>query len=57
MRRYALAVLSLVVPAVLAGQTTTPSSPAALDGVMITFARFADIFGGRLVLAFDSIPA
>lgn len=55
MRRHALAVLSLIVPAALAAQA--PSPPPPLDGVMITFARFADIFGGRLVLAFDSIPA
>ena len=56
MRRPALAValLGLLGPA-LPGQA--PPTPAALDGVMITFARFADIFGGRLVLAFDSIPA
>jgi len=57
MRRYALAVLSLVFPAVLESQTRAAASPPPLDGVMITFARFADIFGGRLVLAFDSIPA
>ena len=58
MRRHAtvVALLSLLLPAVLAGQTPA-TSPAPLDGVMITFARFADIFGGRLVLAFDSIPA
>ena len=57
MRRHALivATVSLLVPAVLAAQT--PATPPPLDGVMITFARFADIFGGRLVLAFDSIPA
>ena len=57
MRRpaFVVALLGLLVPALLAGQTT--ASPPPLDGVMITFARFADIFGGRLVLAFDSIPA
>ena len=57
MRRHAfvVALLSLLVPALLAGQA--PATTPPLDGVMITFARFADIFGGRLVLAFDSIPA
>ena len=55
-RSNALAVALLLVPAVLAGQKPA-AAPAPLDGVMITFARFADIFGGRLVLAFDSIPA
>ena len=57
MRRPALvvALLGLLVPTLLVGQT--PASAKPLDGVMITFARFADIFGGRLVLAFDSIPA
>ena len=57
MRRHALLVVLavLLLPAVLAGQTAATRPP--LDGVMITFARFADIFGGRLVLAFDSIPA
>ena len=58
MRRHAtlVAVFSLLVPALLGGQAPA-KAPAPLDGVMITFARFADIFGGRLVLAFDSIPA
>src|SRR5690349_5027510 len=53
MRRLAL--LFLLLPAALAAQTSATTQP--LDGVMITFARFADIFGGRLVLAFDAIPA
>ena len=58
MRRHAtlVAVCSLLLPALLVGQAPA-KAPAPLDGVMITFARFADIFGGRLVLAFDSIPA
>jgi hypothetical protein len=29
---------------------------SSADAVMLTFSRFADIFGGRLVAAFDSIP-
>lgn len=43
------------VPTALAGQ-----APAAHDsslGVMLSFEKFADIFGSRLVTAFDSIPA
>ena len=49
------AVLALVLlPAALAAQTSTTASP---DGVILSFVRFADIFGSRLVDAFDSIPA
>src|SRR6185437_8613096 len=33
------------------------STPPRQSAVMIQFARFADIFGSRLVAAFDSIPA
>lgn len=55
MSRGALLVLSLSLPAALAGQ----SSPAreSPNAVMIEFERFADIFGSRLIAAFDSIPA
>lgn len=49
MRRCILTIVALLFPSVLASQ--------APDAVMITFERFADIFGGRLVAAFDSIPA
>jgi hypothetical protein len=35
----------------------TPATRVPPDGVMLTFVRFADIFGSRLVDAFDSIPA
>ena len=34
----------------------TTAVPAAPNGVMLSFQRFADIFGSRLVAAFDSIP-
>ena len=52
-RRALLA--ALLLPAALVGQTTaTRLTP---DGVMLSFVRFADIFGSRLVDAFDSIPA
>lgn len=47
--RYILTIVALCFPSMLAGQSA--------DGVMLTFERFADIFGGRLVAAFDSIPA
>ena len=53
--RHPTVVAALVLPAVLAAQNTTPRP--APDGVIAQFVRFADIFGGRLVTAFDSIPA
>ncbi len=58
MRTRALLV-ALALPAALAAQTPPPAprEAPAPDGVMMTFARFADIFGSRLVAAFDSIPA
>ena len=52
-RRALLA--ALLLPAALVGQT--PATRATSDGVMLSFVRFADIFGSRLVDAFDSIPA
>jgi hypothetical protein len=55
MRRRALFVIALALPAPLAAQT--PSAHVAPDGVVLSFVRFADIFGSRLVDAFDSIPA
>lgn len=57
MRRPAFAFVASLLPAIVAAQAPQPSGPAPLDGVMISFARFADIFGGRLLTAFDSIPA
>jgi hypothetical protein len=55
MHRRALIVLTLALPAALTGQSApTPDLP---NGVMLQFIRFADIFGSRLVTAFDSIPA
>src|SRR5437667_4098608 len=53
--RRALIVLTLVLPAVLAGQS--PPTPELPNAVMLQFITFADIFGSRLVAAFDSIPA
>jgi uncharacterized damage-inducible protein DinB len=55
MRRRALLAIALALPAGLAGQS--PTTREAPDGVMLEFVRFADIFGSRLVAAFDSIPA
>src|SRR5437667_9724901 len=53
--RRALIVLTLVLPSVLAGQS--PPTPELPNAVMLQFITFADIFGSRLVAAFDSIPA
>lgn len=52
----ALIVLVLMVPAAAAAQSP-PATPESPDGVMLVYERFADHFGGRLVAAFDSIPA
>ena len=54
MRRRAVLVIALVLSTPVAAQTPSTRPP---DGVMLTFVRFADIFGSRLVTAFDSIPA
>lgn len=54
MRRTAALAFLLVGPATLAAQSNTPRDST---GVMLSFETFADIFGGRLVDAFDSIPA
>ena len=62
MRRLTLALRHLApllaaaaLPGVIAAQT--PSLARAPDGVILQFVRFADIYGSRLVTAFDSIPA
>ncbi|HEY7893840.1 MAG TPA: DUF3471 domain-containing protein [Gemmatimonadaceae bacterium] len=55
MRLRLTLLVPLLVPTVVATQ-----APAALEtptAVSFQFARFADIFGSRLVAAFDSIPA
>lgn len=55
MRIRTMIVTALMLPSALAAQSpVTRQSP---DAVMLEFARFADIFGSRLVAAFDSIPA
>lgn len=53
------AVTALVIPAALAAQAPAPqpAAPAAPDAVMLSFQRFAGLFGSRLATAFDSIPA
>jgi Domain of unknown function (DUF3471) len=56
-RRALLLVIALAFPAALAAQSPATTSGASADGVMLEFGRFADIFGSRLVAAFDSIPA
>ena len=49
MRRCPLLLVTLLLPTTLAAQTSA--------AVVSQFVRFADIFGSRLVAAFDSIPA
>jgi hypothetical protein len=59
MRRLTL-VIGLLFPAALGAQTPAVAPVPAdsmPDGVVLSFARFADIFGGRLVAAFEAIPA
>lgn len=46
--------IALLLPTTVAAQTPTSRDTT---GVMPAFVTFADIFGGRLVDAFDSIPA
>src|SRR4030095_16950065 len=53
--RHALLVAAFLLPPTLAAQTS--GNRASPDGVVLSFARFADIFGSRLADAFDSIPA
>jgi hypothetical protein len=55
MRVRVLLLVALGLPTALAAQVPAPRDSA--DGVMLTFERFADVFGSRLVAAFDSIPA
>ena len=55
MRRRPLLLVALLLPTTLAAQASAAAtSPSA---VVAQFVRFADIFGSRLVAAFDSIPA
>jgi hypothetical protein len=55
MRCRRLLVSLMFSPAVLAAQSEVPRE--APSPVILQFVRFADIFGSRLVTAFDSIPA
>ena len=54
MRRLATLAFALT-PLALAAQA--PASSDSSLGIMLSFERFADIYGSRLVAAFDSIPA
>jgi hypothetical protein len=54
MRQHVKILAPLLFPAALAAQSASRQSPTAVG---IQFVRFADLFGGRLVAAFDSIPA
>jgi hypothetical protein len=55
MRARVLLGFTLLVPTTVAAQATAPRT--APDGVVLEFVRFANVFGHRLVTAFDSIPA
>ena len=50
-----LLAVGMALPMTLPAQSSP--TPQAMDGVMIAFEREADYYGGRLVQAFDSIPA
>ena len=52
---FGLTVAVAAAPAAIEAQV--PNTPPAPDAVITQFVRFADIFGHRLVTAFDSIPA
>ena len=54
MRRQLL-MLVMLFPTVLAAQSS--AHRGGPDAVVLQFVRFADVFGSRLVAAFDSIPA
>jgi hypothetical protein len=55
MRRRLPVLVALLLPAAVTAQSSaTRQSPTAAS---IQFTRFADLFGGRLLAAFDSIPA
>ena len=59
MRCRSLLVVAFTLPVTLAAQSspTREPSPPLPNAVAYQFGRFADIFGSRLVAAFDSIPA
>ncbi|MDQ6827925.1 MAG: DUF3471 domain-containing protein [Gemmatimonadota bacterium] len=58
MRSLTLSVAALVLPGALAAQSTVALTDRVdPDAVMFVFERFADIFGSRLVAAFEAIPA
>jgi hypothetical protein len=55
MRRRILIVIGMAFPTMVAGQSAAAGKTP--DGVILEFVRFADVYGSRLVTAFDSIPA
>src|SRR5438874_11428671 len=55
MLRRLLIIIAVALPASLAAQSQATSGTR--NDVMLAFENFADIFGSRLVAAFDSIPA
>lgn len=56
MRHHVLLGMALVIPTVLSGQAPASHPSDSPDAVMFQFGRFADIFGSRLVAAFQAIP-
>lgn len=58
MRHPSLVAAFLLLPSLVAAQSPVAAAAAApRSGVLYEFDNFAAIFGGRLVAAFDSIPA
>ena len=55
MRHCHLIIVALTLPAALPAQSPVVRNPP--DGVVLEFVRFADLFGSRLVSAFEAIPA
>ncbi len=55
MRRRLFLAVAVLIPAALSSQAPALVGPG--DGIMLSFERFGDIFGSRLVAGFDAIPA
>lgn len=53
--RYRSSIVGLMLPTALAAQS--PGAPENAPPVMFSFERIANVYGSRLVAAFDSIPA
>jgi Domain of unknown function (DUF3471) len=55
MRQHTLITICLMLPSALAAQSS--AAPESPNHIMFAFETFADVFGSRLVAAFDSISA